>query len=178
MKNITLHEYVRLKDVTPYNALQFLKPKPTYGVHVMNVNDMTYEEVKAVTRRLRTFKGFEDIKDIFETCFKIDEQTFWNGKVTHFFQARNYIVETFKKLLERERKLLTSVSKNSILWEQAGGNRLDKWSDVLPINQLGKIYGIYPFELSQYKYKEILTLLTVEKEQREVEEKFNELNRK
>ena len=129
-------------------------------------------------RVVSKLKSWKDIRDVFETCFKINESEFNNGLGTDFLQAKNYIVKTFNKLVENERKLLASISKDSLLWESAGGKRLDIFSDVLPLNQLGKIYGIYPFELKNYKYKEILLLLTIEKEQNEIERKFHELKNK
>jgi len=177
MTNITIKEYTELKDVSEYDVLVFLKPKPIFGVHEMDVRKMTYEEVKSVTRTLRNFKDWNSVKNVFETCFKIDALTFWSGSIVDYFKAKNYIVKTFSDLLEREQKLLQSISKDSVLWEAAGGKRLDKFSDVLPLNQLGKIYGIYPFELKDYLYEEILLLLTIETVQNQVENKFNELKK-
>lgn len=177
MINITIKEYATSTKQSLYTPLENCVPKPEFGVHVMDVKQMSYEDVKAVIRTLRNFKNWNSIKDVFETCFKIDEDAFWSGKILDFFIAKNYIIETFKKLVEREKKLLQSISKDSVLWEAAGGNRLDKYGDVLPLNQLGKIYGIYPFELKDYKYYDILTLLSLEKDQSEVERRFHELKK-
>lgn len=178
MINITLREYVNSKDVSQYEFLEHSKPRNKYFNKELNVSLLTYGEVKAVMRTLRKMKSINDIKDIFETCFKIDENEFYSGLITEYFSAKNYVIQTFKELLEREIKLLKSFSGDSALWEAAGGNKLNKHSDVLPINQLGKIYSLYPFDLEHKKYQEILYLMVVEKDQNEVEKKFHELKSK
>lgn len=178
MTNITLREYIKRTNVIEYEILEHQKPSNKYVGKSMNVALMTYGEVKAVMRVLRNLKGLNDIKDVFETCFKITEEEFYNGKIVEFYSAKKYIITTFKDLLDKEFKLLNSISGDSALWEAAGGNKLNKHSDVLSINQLGKIYGLYPFDLNGRRYQEILYLLRIEKEQGEVQRKFDELKSK
>ena len=112
---------------------------------------------------------------MFTTCFNITEEQFYNGKILDFFSAKKYVVKYFQDLLQKESKLLSSISIDSAKWIAAGGDKLNRFSDILPINQLGKIYGIYPFELGNYKYFEIITLLTIEKEQNEIERRMHEM---
>lgn len=178
MKNITIEEYAGLEDTSQYFFLKDMLPSDMFGCYQMNVSQMSYEKVKGVMRTLSKFSNWEDAKDIFETCFDIDAETFWNGKITDFFAAKNYIVITFKNLLEREKKLLSSISKDSALWEAAGGNKMNRFSEILPLTQLGKIYGIYPFELKDMKYHEIIMLLSKETVESSVMERFYELKYK
>lgn len=174
MKNYDLKTYVKKK--LSYTALQTIKAKPHYNGHTMNEREMSFKDVKAVMRELGDISTWDKIKDIFETCFGITEDEFWGGKVMEFFEARNYIIQTFNRLIKVEQKLLSSIeSKDSILWQQAGGKRLNKYGGILSLNQLGKLYGSYPFDLENKKYEEILLLLTLEKEQGEIQEKYNKL---
>lgn len=178
MINITLKQYISLEDTTTYDFLEHIKPSNRYVGKELNVSDMTYGEVKAVMRTLRKMKSIDDIKNIFETCFKISENEFYSGLITEYFSAKNFIIKTFKDLLDKEIKLLKSISGDSALWEASGGNKLNKHSDVLAINQLAKIYGLYPFELESKKYQEILYLMVVEKELGEVQKRFDKLKSK
>lgn len=174
MRNLTLEEYISCSEVSEYSPLQYMKPSESFGKYKSDIENMTYEQVKGVVRTLRKLDSWNDIKDIFETVYQIDEQQFLNSYVKDFFAAKNFIIEKFKQIVETEYKLLKSINKNYGKWIAAGGERLNRFSDVLPLNQLGKIYGIYPFELKDYKYKEILLLLTIEKEQSEIEQKMHE----
>lgn len=158
-----------------YSPLKFLEPVNCYGVYKSKVKDLTYEQVKSVIRTIRNIKTWKDISDIFETVFGITNEQFLEGKVTYFFAAKNYVIKEFERIVKTENKLLSSISKNHGKWIAAGGERLNRFGDILPLNQLGKIYGVYPFELKDYKYTEILMLLTIEKEQNEVERKMSEM---
>lgn len=178
MTNITVKEYFSLEDSSKYNFLEHSLPSSKFGAFDFDINKLSYKKVKGVMRTLRGFESVKDVKDIFETCYDITENEFFNSKIVDYFPAKNYIVKEFANMLEREHKLLSSLSGDALIWEAAGGKRLNRFSDILPINQLGKIYGIYPFELQDYKYIDILTLLTIEKEQTEIEKRFNEIKNK
>jgi hypothetical protein len=65
-----------------------------------------------------------------------------------------------------------------MLWEQAGGDRLNKFSDLMPLVQIGEIYGAYPFDLENKPYNEILVLLVAHKVRGEVTSKYSEIKSK
>jgi len=174
MKNHKLKTYI--KKQLNYSPLQTIAPEPFYNGYEMKISDLTFEEVKVVMRELSKPSTWITISNIFETCFRMPEKDFYEGRVLDYFKARNYIVKTFNRLIETEIKLLSSLQDlDSAIWEQAGGKRLNRHGAVLSINQLGKIYGIYPFDLKDKKYQEILLLLTIEKEQREIQKKYDKL---
>lgn len=177
MKDITLKQYLELKDVSQYSFIDSLKPKDTFNGVKLDISLMTYSEVKGVMKSLKDFKTIENVKDIFETCFKCDVIEFYNSNLVAFTQAKKHVLNTFKKLIENENKLLQSVSVDAMLWQSAGGDKLNKFSDIMALVQLGEIYGVYPFELENKKYFEILTLLRVNKVKNEVDAKYNELKR-
>jgi hypothetical protein len=60
----------------------------------------------------------------------------------------------------------------------AGGARLNKFSNLMPLVQLGEIYHIYPYKLQNKVYNEILTLLVLHKEKAEVSEAYSKLKQK
>jgi len=175
MRNITIKEYMKSANAIDYSPLQFLEPYKSFGSHEAKITDLTYEEVKSVVRTLKKLRTWNDVADVFETVFKIDREQFFNGRILDFFSARNYIVKEFKRIVKTENRLLQSITKDYGKWVAAGGEKLNRFSDVIPLNQLGKIYGVYPFDLKDYKYTEILTLLVIEKEQGEVDRKMNEM---
>lgn len=178
MKQITIKEYLELSEEkkVPYLALmQHLKPKEHYKV---NLDDLTYNEVKGLFNKLRTAKDEMDIKSIFISAFKITENDFLSLTIQKFFQIKKYLSEYFVFLHKRESELLQSVNADIGLWEMAGGKTLEEFSDVLPLSQLAKIYGGYPFDWGEKKYIEIIYLLRMNNKQTQVENEFNRLKNK
>lgn len=181
MKNYTLKTYIKKR--LNYSVLDTIEGKPFFKIgrktHELKISDLTYEEVKGVMRELGKETTWTTIKNVFETCFRLDEGQFEKGKVKQYFEARNFILKAFTRLMKTEKALLSSIeSIDSALWEQSGGASLNRFGSALALNQLGKIYGIYPFELKDKKYQEILLLLTIEKTQREVQGKYDKLKAK
>jgi hypothetical protein len=78
-------------------------------------------------------------------------------------------------LHKKESDLLNSISADIGIWQQAGGDSLNEFSDVLPLSQLAKIYGGYPFDYGQKKYVEIVYLLRMNNVQSQVENEYQKL---
>lgn len=178
MKQITIKEYLELSEdkKVPYLALmQHLKPKEHYKV---NLDDLSYNEVKGLFNKLRTAKDEIDIKSIFISAFKITEVEFLSLTIQKFFQIKKYLSDYFVFLHKREQELLQSVGADGVLWEMAGGKTLEEFSDVLPLSQLAKIYGGYPFDFGEKKYIEIIYLLRMNNMQSRVDNEFNKLKHK
>ena len=177
MRNYTLKTYVKNKE--KYGVLEHVIGKPEYNGKTIDIDELTFAEVKFVMKGLGEITTWDSIKEIFKNCFQIEDDLdkwFWSGKVVEFFEARNFIIAEFKKLIEQEQKLLRSIDPvNSLLWKQAGGDKLNRFGGILPLNQLGKLYSVYPFDLQNRKYLEILLLLTIEKESGEIQTKFSKL---
>lgn len=178
MKQITIKEYLELDETKklPYLALmQHLKPKEHLKI---SLDDLTYNEVKGLFKKLTNSKSELDVKDIFITAFKIKENDFFALTIQKYFEIKNYLSEYFVFLHKREYELLQSVDADSVLWEAAGGKSLDEFSDVLPLSQLAKIYGGYPFDYGDKKYIEIIYLLRMNNKQGQVENEFAKLKNK
>lgn len=176
MKDYTVKKYIEKKLY--YGVLEHVEPSNKYNGLTMDAEQMTYKEVKFVMKGLANISTWESIGKIFTICFgeKADLNWFYSGKVTEYYAARNFIIKEFNRLIQREQKLLKSINAvDSVLWKQAGGDRLNRFGGILALNQLGKLYGIYPFELQDRNYMEILLLLTVEKEIPEVQAVYNKL---
>lgn len=194
MNRITVKEYSMLKDTSIYDAvLPFLKPKNKLSDGTIDLNKLSYSDVRKCLMLIKNVDSWEKQKDLFCLAYGINEfdtkkshtvlqdkiiKGFWGCEIDEFFSAQNYLIKALKELLEREKKLLQSISVNQGLWEQAGGNRLDKFSNVMPLVQLGEIYGIYPYELQHKPYNEILTLLVCHKEKNEVNYEYEKLRSK
>lgn len=180
MINYKLREYIEkgldyrilndVQGVNKYNGKEFIS------------NDMSFKDVKFVMKALANVSTWESIMVVFGRCFNVTdnlERWFYKGNVVEFYEARNSIIKEFNKLIKQEQQLLKSIETvDTILWKQAGGDRLNRFGAVIPLNQLGKLYGIFPFELQEQKYMDILILLTLEKETAQVESKYNKLKQK
>ena len=194
MDRITVKEYSILKDTANYDAvLPFLKPRNKLSNGKIDFNRLSYSDVRKCLMLIKNVDSWEKQKDLFCLAYGINEENtkvphnvmfdktikgFWNCEIDEFFSAQNYLLKSFKELLEREKKLLQSISINTGLWEQAGGNRLDKFSNIMPLVQLGEIYNIFPYDLQNRPYNEILTLLVCHKEKNEVNYEYDKLRTK
>lgn len=178
MKNITLKHYTRLRDTLQYDLiLEHLKPANTFAGRQMNVNAMPYANVKYCIRLLPKITDWNGVRQLFEICFDIDKTIFWKAPVTDFFAARKFIIAEFERIIATENKLLASMSTDSHLWQMAGADKLKPYSDTLPLLQLGKLFGQYPFDLGRKPYSEIFSLLAQTKVQNEVEEEYRKISR-
>jgi hypothetical protein len=176
MKNITLKQYTSLPDTSQYDAvLPHLNPKNTFAGKSLNLHAMPYANVKYCIRLLPKINSWESVAELFTICFEVDETMFWNATVTEYFAARNYIVSAFEKLIATENKLLSGISTNAHLWKMAGAVRLKPYGDTLPLLQLGKLLGQYPYDLGRKPYGEIFSLLAQTKTQNEVEQEYQKL---
>lgn len=181
MVNYKLKDYVQLQ--LRYDVLNAVVGVNEYNNRELILNDMTYADVKFVMKALGTAGTWDSIMVIFGKCFGVAESKlekwFWNGTVKEFYEARNYIIKEFNRLIKQEQQLLKSIENvDSILWKQAGGDKLNRYGGVIPLNQLGKMYGMFPFELQDKKYIDILILLGLNKELKEVEGRYSKLKQK
>lgn len=174
MRNIKLKTYVRKGH--NYLLLQNIKGENSFCGKQMDVSQMSYEKVKSIVRDLSSMKTWDDIRIIMQTCYNVDKRKFWNSKILEFFKARNYLMKTFNSLVKRENNLLRAIEDMDYQnWKQAGGEEISKFGAVLALNQLGKLYGIYPYDLKDKKYEEILLLLTMEKKKHDIEKRYNQI---
>lgn len=178
MKNITIKQYENLSDAERLkyvSILDSIKPKECLK---LDLNAISWDSVKKVNKRLNKVKAIDEVFELFNIAFDINEEDFFSMPILNFFQTKKFLIEKFVYLQENESKLLQSINHDSGLWELAGGKRLDYFSDNLPLSQLAKIYGGYPFDYGKKPYNEILYLLKMNKEQSEIEHKFQELKSK
>lgn len=177
MKDITVKEFQEVKDKFVYDALLCsLKPNNLFCDKILDVNTITYLEVKNIFKIIKNGKSFDDIFNMFAIAFKIEKHEFDNAPITIYYQAKNYLIKFCKDTLAREQKLMKSISNP--LWESAGGANLNPFSDLIGLVQIGEIYGIYPYDLQHKPYNEILTLLVLHKRKTEIENKYSELKNK
>lgn len=177
MDRINLLEYSKLKDTKSYDVvLKHMNPKNIFGGGAVNLNRLTYKEVRSCIHLMKNMKDWENIKDLF--CLAFNTNLFWNESIDEFYAAQNYLIKTFKDLQSRESKLLQSIDSDMGLWSMAGGDKLNKFSNIMPLIQLGEIYSVYPYDLQDKPYNEILTLLVAHKERNEVQNAYSKLKNK
>lgn len=186
MRNIPLKQYIKLKDPSPYDILEHLKPVNRIVVRrgflkkrlQMDLNKMPYANVKYCIRLVQKVSSWDNIATLFEICFDLKPDEFWNLPIKQFFAARRHMIREFSKMVESENKLLASTSTDSHLWDMAGADKLKPYNDTLPLLQLGKQFGQYPFDMGRKPYGEIFNLLVQIKVQNEVESEYQKLKTK
>ena len=177
MDRINLLEYSKLINTTQYDVvLKHLNPVNIFAGSKIDFNKLTYKDVRSCLHLMKSVKDWESQKELFCLAFGIDE--FWQVAIDEFFAAQNYLIKTFVDLQKRETKLLQSIDADTGKWSMAGGDRLNKFSNLMPLVQLGEIYSIYPYDLQGKPYNEILTLLVLHKEKAEVNKAYSNLKSK
>lgn len=178
MKQINVLQFTKLTDIDklPYVTLfSALKPKQHLTI---NINELSYNDVRNIFKRLSTAKEIKDVQGIFEKVFNQSEADFYAMPLQKYFQLKKYLNDYFVNLQEREAKLLQSVNEDVGIWEMAGGASLNEFGDVLPLSQLAKIYGGYPFDYGTKKYIEIIYLLRMNNVQNQVENEYQKIKSK
>lgn len=176
----TIKSYTELLDmIKPSNVIRVKRYKllPYFKRDVaFNVNKMKYDEVKYCINMIYGSITWEAIKDLFEVCFGLNDNQFFNLKVVELFKAKNYIVQELDRIVKVETKMLSSTTATDThMWDMAGADRLKPFNDLSPLMQLGKELGQYPYDLGKKPYNEILSMLAQLKTRTEVETEYQRL---
>jgi len=179
MNKITIGEYSNLKQDKRFlydSFLSNLKPQNKFLNKSIDLYKISYKEVRMLFKLAsQNINSIDKMKDLFCIAYSVNETEFYSASIDEAFSAKNYVIKFLKDTQETETKLLKSISMDDGLWQQAGGDRLNPFSDLMPLVQLGKIYGMFPFELENKPYQQILVLLTLHKIDNEVQNNYNEL---
>ncbi len=177
MKNITLKELLQSNEYQKYDSvLHFINPKNLFNGKESNIESMPYINVRYCIKLLSNIEKWENICELFCLCFEIKNDYFWESKITDYYQARNFILKEFKRIVETEQKMLASkFDKDTLKWELAGIKKLEPFSDYLPLDRIGQRYGINPMELGRKPYSEVFYLQCMIKTDNEILKAFNEI---
>ncbi|WP_297333346.1 hypothetical protein [Flavobacterium sp.] len=176
MKNITLQKFSRLQDQYHYDCiLQHLNPENCFAKRQMHINAMPYANVKYCIRLLPKIINWPGVYELFAICYDVPEKEFWKARITEYYSARQYLLSELERVVKTENTIFFSQSTDSHLWKMAGADKLNPYSDTLPLVQLGKMLGQYPFDLGRRPYGEIFSLLAQTKVQNEVEQDYRKL---
>jgi hypothetical protein len=179
MKNITVQEFCKLYDAVDYdNILKFQKPKNIFCDKKLDLNKITYLQVRNIFKVIQKGTTFDELFEMFEIAFGITKFEFYNTKISEYYAARNYLIKFYEETIVKESKLLKSINIDQGAWQSAGGENLNAFSDLMPLVQIGEIYSIYPYDLQHKPYNEILTLLVAHKRRDEINSRYNEIKNK
>ena len=175
MINITVKEYLTDEKHLHYSSL--LTSLNAKDCLHFNLNKLTYNEVITCNRILSKVTTIDDVKRLFKTAYNIKDDKFYSISIVNFFQSKAFLIEKFVSLREQEHKLLASNDVDTMYFDAAGGQRLNSYSDVLPLDKLAKIYGGYPLDYGEKKYVEVLYLLKMNQVISQVDKRFGELKK-
>jgi len=161
MRNITVKQYAKKPDIRYASLLSSMKPKNLFAGKVSKIGLLPYLDVIHWYTKLGTIKDFDGMLELFTFIFDISDDDFWNENVVNYFAAKNFIEKDFKQRQEKEAKLLNSSGGDALKWKAAGGESLRNYSPVMPLDDLCKRYGGYPFDRGKKPYNEVLYLLTM-----------------
>lgn len=176
MINISLKEFVNVIDPTEYEVLEALQPSNTFAGNKADIQSLQYVEVKYCIKLLSKVDSWDVVVQLFTICFGLkNESEFWEQGVKEFYQAKKYIIRELSKIYETEAKIMESKSTDQQLWQMAGADKLKPFNDTMPLHQLGKLFGIYPYDLGKKPYKEVFSLIAQNKIYNDVESAYQKL---
>ena len=166
LRNITVQEFLTSKDYLNYDEI--LK-HITAKKNEVNILQNSYTNIKYCISLLQKEQGgFDGITEVFEILFGFNKETLMQLKVLKYYELRNYVIETFKNIVNNEMKLAQGGNTNLAKWQFAGGDKLRPYDNVLPLDQLAERYGGNPFDWGKKSYSEVFFLIAMNKNLNEV----------
>lgn len=176
MRNVPLSQYLKSHTTNPLNlVLNAIKAKDNFPDKPFDLNKLTYNHIRQINRKLRDLKEIKDFVSVISIAYQCEEFEVLELPITNFFEIKKFIQEKIISLLEKENKILSSADADAELWQMAGGDKLNQYADILPLDRLAKLYGGYPLKYGEKKYVEIIYLLSMNAMHDRVDKKFYEL---
>ena len=177
MKNISIKEFAFQPSVIEIDSiLNFLNPKNKFLGKEMSINKMPYTNVKYCMKLITTISEWNNVIELFNICFDIKDEEFWKANVIDFYSARNFLLQEFKRVIEKEQLMFAQKNnKDQWKWDLAGIRKLEPYNDVLGLDRLGQRFGMYPFDLGRKPYSEVFYLQCLVKTENEINTAFAEI---
>jgi len=156
LKNITVAEYLVSKDFLKYDEVLRFEAGQNFG---HNISSNSYTNVKYCLSLLQKVSSFDTIIEVFEILFGIKEEELMQMRILDYYRLRNHLINTMKLIQDNENKLAQSGKIDIGKWKMAGGDRLKPFDDLMPLDQLGERYGIYPYDIGRKPYSEVFMLM-------------------
>ena len=173
LKNISVLEYSKLSNDYTYAILNHVNGVNKFLDIECNIMQMPYTNVKHCMTLLRSINSFDTICEVFILVFGVTKDEFYNADVLSYYKARNHIIDTFKLITDNELKLSKGGNTDLGKWQASGGDRLNSYDSVLPLDEIGVRYSIYPFDLGRKPYSEVFYLMAMTKTINEVNYNYN-----
>lgn len=164
LKNITVKEYLTSEDFLKYDEVL----KHQKGKSDINILQKPYTDVKYCLSLLSKLSSFDNIAEVFEVLFDIPKDKLMAMGVLEYYNLRNYLISTFKTIIDNEKKVSQGGNTDEGKWFMAGGDRLKPYNDILPLDQLAQRYGGSPFDWGRKPYSEVFYLIVMTKTANEV----------
>lgn len=172
--NISVKDYFSLSDTSEYDVfIDTLKPKNLFKKVKANINSLTYDEVKMVIRLLSKNITYSELGNIYEIVYKVKDIS--DGKVIDLFRSKHWIIKEFNNIVQREDKILNIPSDDAAKWEMAGVKRLTPFADLSNKIKIGKMFGVTPMEVGNWKYNDVFTILAYTTISDDVNKQFNSI---
>ena len=165
LNNISIKEYFSLQDSSAYDVfLDILKPKNLFCGKRFDTSKMTYDEYLTIISILNK-PNLLNVKDLFVHLWRIKgsikisaEEMFFNESVFVLFSAKRFLKEFIEHKIKLENKILYSEPDIKML-EIKAGERLKPFQTMITKINIGKQFGINPYEVGKWKYSEVLNIL-------------------
>jgi len=176
LQDITIQQFYDAPKQEYHTYLDMLAPASRFNDFETNVKMLPWLSVKTCIRLLSKDMELADMCRLFCICFNIENTAdFYSAPITDYYMVKRYLTIEFENIIKQEAAVLTGPSTDLEIWKMAGSDRLNIFSDTLPLIQLGKAFGQYPYDIGKKPYSEVLGLLVQLKTQGEVESEYQKL---
>jgi len=169
-------------EFEPSPLLKSMRDKPIFLGKVPSYDNLTYGQAKFIFQLISDNKGVipnEGLAEVFSYVYGVTEDEVLDASLTDVYRALNPVMAVIKSVRDLEIKMLGGGDEvKKALYKQAAGTLLDGFDYILPLIELGKTYGLYPYDISKKKFTEILVLRAAESRLSQVDKKFTELSTK
>lgn len=165
----TFLDYLALKNMLLVNDDKFLNHEAT------PMTQLTFGEVGTIKSNLKTVT-LDSILEIFQIIYSISDKEFFEADVVTYFYALKYIEKEIVSLIDKERKILSSIPDP--IMEMAGSKRLQGFGESSTLINLGRSFGKSPEEIEQWKYGLVFMILAYDKVSGEVQKEYQQIKGK
>lgn len=175
-ENITLLEYLQLKDNSEYNVLfGSLKPKNKLGVFESKFNKLTFAEMNYLKKNISKIHDENVFFNIFELVFSVNKDQLLAQKIIDFIAATNYINKSIENIFEAEKKALSGEEDEDFIL--AGGLMLNSLGNLPTLITIGMKFGKSPEEVANWSYKTVFGIQRYFKMSAEIDKNLRESHR-
>lgn len=167
--DVMFNKYMALEDIILVNDNRFMqyKAKP--------LGQLEYGQVGRL-KKIITNITIDGVFEMFNIIYGVKRAAYNGADVVSYFYALKWIKQEITKLLEKEKKVLTSEPNFEL--ELAGVKRLNMFGELGTLINLGRTFGMPPQDIERWTYNLVFSIMAYDKTSDEIKKRYSEVIKK